>query len=243
MALRGAGGGWRLAEGFRTNLTGLKAEEIRTLRQDAEYVRERIHVDGAGWHQADESVPYLSTVQEAIWQERKLSISYRRESSVVERIVHPLGLVAKRSTWYQVAEVEGELRTYRISRLQHAAICEEPFTRPAGFDLARYWAASTAHFLSNLPRYPARIRVEEHALPRLRRERYLHIKSTQPERNGWVLADVLFETRDSACEIALGYGAQMYVIEPEELQERIKQAASRILALYAPAPASAPAEE
>ena len=270
-AERGSGGGWALAKGYRTNLTGLKAEEIKslllaaptsllqdlglganfedafqkliaatphTLRKDAEYVRERIHIDGAGWYQSGETVPFLSTVQEAVWQERKLSITYRRESSVVERTVHPLGLVAKRSTWYLVAEVDGDLRTYRISRLVHAVIGEETFVRPAGFDLARYWEATTAEFLSTLPRYPARIRVTETILPRLKQERYVQIKTTQPEQNGWVAADVQFETLDSASEIALGYGAQMYVIEPEELQTRVRQEAAMILALYASDPTS-----
>lgn len=271
-AERGSGGGWSLAEGYRTNLTGLKAEEIKSLllaaptsvlqdlglganfedafqkliastpdplRKDAQYVRERIHIDGAGWHQSGESVPYLPTVQEAIWQERKLSISYRREDAVVKRIVLPLGLVAKRSIWYLVAQAEGELRTYRISRLEDAKVSPETFQRPADFDLADYWETSMAQFKSTLPRYPARIRAAAEILPRLRQERFLQIKTTQPEQNGWVVAEVQFETLDSACEIALGYGAQIQVLEPEELQTQIRQTAAAILALYKTAPVSA----
>ncbi len=82
-AERGSSGGWHLSEGYRTNLTGLKKDEIQSLllmnptgvlkdlgldqdfdqaflkllaalppsiRSDAEYVRQRIHIDGAGWH-------------------------------------------------------------------------------------------------------------------------------------------------------------------------------------------------
>src|SRR6478609_6439682 len=33
-------------------------------RQGAEFVRERIHVDGAGWHASDEAAPHLATLQE-----------------------------------------------------------------------------------------------------------------------------------------------------------------------------------
>ncbi len=110
-AERGSKGGWALSEGYRSHITGMTTDEIRslllihsssvvrdlglhdqvqtafrkllsalpsTVQRDAEYVRERIHVDGAGWHS---SVPsrnsHLQAVQEAVWEQRKLRIVYR----------------------------------------------------------------------------------------------------------------------------------------------------------------------
>src|SRR5215468_2621132 len=152
LADRGSGGGWRLLEGYRTNLTGLNEVEVQALflsnpprlladlglekasdaallkllaalpamqRDGAEYVRQRIHVDVAGWRQSEEAVPLLPVLQEAVWRERKLRFTYLRGDGVmVERVVDPLGLVAKGSIWYLVAAVEGEPRSYRISRLK-----------------------------------------------------------------------------------------------------------------------------
>lgn len=226
-------------------------------RQGAQYARERIHIDGAGWHQSEESIPYLSMVQDAIWQERALFIRYLRnpfqksyqeaDSSVrnspgspaptgaedtVERIVHPLGLVAKRSTWYFVAQVGEDTRTYRVSRLAEARLLDESFERPADFDLAEYWEQSTVAFQSSLPRYPARIRVKEHSFARLKQERYVQIKSTHPAEKEWVEADVQFHTLESACEIVLGYGSRMQVIEPLELRTKVIAEATATLALY-----------
>ena len=41
-------------------------------RRDAEYIRQRIHVDMSGWRRSEEAIPCLPTLQEAIWQERKV---------------------------------------------------------------------------------------------------------------------------------------------------------------------------
>src|SRR5919199_466250 len=120
-ALRGAGGGWALVDGYRTNLTGLNASEVQTLfaglperlladlglgrdadaahvkllaalppsaRGDAEYARRRVHVDVAGWNGADERVPHLHTIQEAVWRGRRLFFDYASDcAGAAERLV------------------------------------------------------------------------------------------------------------------------------------------------------------
>ncbi len=124
-------------------------------RRDVEYARQRIHVDPAGWYESAESVAALPALQEAIWQGGQVAITYRRgDGATVERVVAPLGLVAKGRVWYLVAAVEGEPRTYRVSRVQCARPTGEPAARPAGFDLAAYWARSAADFKAGLPATP-----------------------------------------------------------------------------------------
>lgn len=264
-AERGSSGGWSLSEGYRTNLTGMKSEEMQSLllahsstlisdlglgsvfddafqkllaafparlRQDAERVRQRIHVDGAGWHQSGELLPDLPTVQEAVWQEKKLYMKYRRVKESVERIVDPLGLVAKGSLWYLVAAAEGGIRTYRISRIENARILEEPFERPESFDLAIYWEQSMTQFKMNLPQYPAKVKFNKLVLPRAANQRYLKIIDTSPAEEGWVNADVEFETLDSACEILLSYGQLAEAVEPAELREGVLALAEAIVSVY-----------
>jgi predicted DNA-binding transcriptional regulator YafY len=264
-AERGSNGGWVLAEGYRTTLTGMKTEEILSLflsntsnllgdlgihnhfevalqkllaaspimiRRNAEAVRQRIHIDGAGWHQSKESVPYLSIVQEAVWEERKLYMQYRREKDSIERIVHPLGLVAKLNIWYFIAEVDGETRTYRISRLQSARMLEESFQRPPDFNLAQFWEQSTERFKLNLPRYYAQVRMSEKLLPRIAQVRYAQVLWSQPAQNGWVEADIEFQTLESASEIILGFGPLMEVLVPTELRTSVISQAKAILSMY-----------
>lgn len=267
-AERGTGGGWRLLEGYRTNLTGLSGPEIQALllakpsrlladlglrqaadaalikllaalpamsRSNAEYARQRLHVDGAGWHESAEAVPYLLPIQEAIWQERRLLLTYQRgDGTTVERLADPLGLVAKGSIWYLVAAVDGEMRNYRVSRVQGVQATDEPFTRPPTFDLAAYWAQSTADFKANLPRYPATLRADPAIVPYMRQaDRYARVEAVgPPERDGWLTLSMLFEEEHNACEYVLRFGPQVEVIEPAALRERVIQAAEGILARY-----------
>lgn len=70
-------------------------------RREAESVRGRIYIEPRG---AAEPVPHLPTLLEALWRNRKLHTIYRRnDGKISERLLDPLGLVAKGSTWYLVA--------------------------------------------------------------------------------------------------------------------------------------------
>lgn len=213
------------------------------VRQDAEMISERIHIDGAGWHTSGESFPLLKVVQEAVWGQRKLEMCYRKSDSdtdnaagvLPKRTVHPLGLVAKRNVWYLVAEENGEMKTFRISRITEAAVLEESFQRPNDFSLSGYWEQSTADFKSALPRYPAQIRITERRLARLKRERYAKVLRAEPEDDeqpGWMRVSMEFHTLDSACEILLACGREAEALHPQELRERVGAEAAAIAALY-----------
>ncbi|MFN8455408.1 MAG: WYL domain-containing protein [Anaerolineae bacterium] len=204
-------------------------------RRDAEYVRQRIHIDVTGWHQTKEDLTALPTLQEAVWQERQLRLTYQRgEADSVERLVNPLGLVAKGSVWYLVAAVAGEVRTYRVSRVRAASLTDQPGVRPPDFDLAAYWAQSSADFLANLPRYPVLVRLNPVALPWLRNmARFARIEPLgQPEADDWQKVSLQFDVMGEACAYLLGLGSQVEVLEPLELRQMIIQQAQAVVAFY-----------
>lgn len=207
-----------------------------TRRFDAEFVRQRIYVDTGGWHPSGEAVPpTLRALQDAIWQGHRLQLTYGRDDGgTSERVVDPLGLVAKGNVWYLIAAVEGELRTYRVSRVQAARITGEPCVRPIGFDLAAYWEDSKARFVTNLPRYPAVVRVDAAILPRLRYGGWFaRIEETgEAGPDGWIRVAIRFETEEEACSFVLGFGPQIEVLDPAALREKVLRAAERIVAVY-----------
>jgi predicted DNA-binding transcriptional regulator YafY len=205
-------------------------------RHDAEQVSQRIHVDATGWHHTEEDISSLSTLHEAIWKERKVSILYQRDGgSSFERVVDPLGLVAKGSTWYLVAAVEGEVRSYRVSRVKGASVTDQQCTRPKDFDLEAFWAQSSTHFVANLPRYPVMVRIAPEVLETIYRAgRYARIdKAEPPDVDGWITLHLQFEQEEAARGYLLSFGTQVEIIEPRSLREKVIQLAESITTFYA----------
>jgi predicted DNA-binding transcriptional regulator YafY len=203
-------------------------------RHNAESARQRFYIDATGWRTADEAVPCLSVLQEAVWRERRLVFSYQRDGTLVERLANPLGLVAKGSIWYLVAHVEGDIRTYRVSRIREARETGEPFVCPAGFDLAAFWEQSTVDFKSSLPRYFVTLRVSPELLPRLRNAgHYSRVEQVgEQDAEGWTKIFMRFDVEFEARECLSGYGPEAEVLEPQELREQIIELARRTVAFY-----------
>lgn len=272
-AERGAGGGWSLVDGYRTELTGLHEDEAQALalsipprllsdlkldraaegailkllaglpallRRRADEARRKIHVDVGGWASSPEAIPHLQVVQDAVWQERRLEIEYggtggrADQNDAVHRLVDPLGLVAKGSAWYLAGQVDGDVRAYRISRIQAARILDERCTRPEGFDLAAWWEQSSKDFRANLPRYPAILRVHPETVWRLPYGgRFARVEKVgEAEEDGWKRVEMRFQFEEEAAEFALSFGPNVEVVDPPVLKERVLDLARSVLAFY-----------
>ncbi|HEX7951070.1 MAG TPA: WYL domain-containing protein [Candidatus Limnocylindrales bacterium] len=129
------------------------------LRSRSSRLVQRFHLDAGAWFRATEPVPHLATVAEAVWGSRRLEIAYRRDDDTATRTLEPLGIVLKAGIWYLVARSDGEPRTYRVSRITEARTLDESFERPAGFDLAAWWAESSAAYEREAPKVEIVVRV------------------------------------------------------------------------------------
>ena len=204
-------------------------------RRDAEYVHQRIHIDPASWHPTEENISSLATLQKAVLQERKLFFTYQRDGNgSFERLVDPLGLVAKGSTWYLIAAIEDEIRSYRVSRIQTAQVLNEPCLRPQNFDLADYWAQSSTHFVASLPRYSVTVRIAPDLLEHIYHAgRYAKIESADPpDANGWIRLRLQFEMEESACGYLLSFGPRVEIVEPLELRDKMIELAKSVVEFY-----------
>jgi predicted DNA-binding transcriptional regulator YafY len=213
----------------------LRAALPQLQRPAAEDVRQRIHIDVAGWRQAEGALPAMPVLQAALWGEHQVTIRYRRaDDSETERTIDPLGLVAKGSLWYLIAAVVGEIRTYRVSRIVTATMLKTPAERPAGFDLAAYWAASSRDFLSTVPQYRATVRTVPEVVRTLRNGgRFARIEAeSAPDADGWITLQICFDGEQMARESVLGFGTRLVVEEPSALREYVIREAAGIVARY-----------
>jgi predicted DNA-binding transcriptional regulator YafY len=208
------------------------------LREQAERIGARFHLDTPGWNQESERPPFLGEVATAVWEQRPLRIRYQRWSGEVTRQIDPLGLVRKGGAWYLVARADGQCRTYRVIRILELERLEGQFERPQGFDLAAFWTESQATFQERLYRDEAVLRLSprameflEHAVPAPARQRVLETASA-PNADGWVVARMPIETIEIAHWELLHFGAEIEVLEPAELRARIINTVHCLARLY-----------
>src|SRR5204863_6619018 len=174
---QGRHGGWRLAGGGKTDLSGLTAGEARALflvagpssaattpqvkaalrklvralpeplRSGAQAASDSVVIDPGGWGERTYSRPppeFLDAVQRAVVEGEQVVLGYvARTSERTTRVVHPLGLATKGSTWYLIADTEAGLRTFRVDRMPSVEPTGAPVVRPPGFELAQAWQLIT----------------------------------------------------------------------------------------------------
>lgn len=212
-------------------LIKLEASLSDSARRQAEFARRRILIDTSGWRGTAESIACLPAILDALWRERQVRFVYARElCEPAERQVDPLGLVAKGSAWYLVARIDGEVRTYRVSRMSDAAVLDGPAEVPEDFDLASYWQRSAAEFREKLPRYHATFLADPAIMRRVRYKGW-RLESETPEGNR-LRVRLRFDIEEEALEFALGFGTAVEAVEPVDLRGKVLTAAEAIVRLY-----------
>ncbi|WP_327637264.1 WYL domain-containing protein [Kribbella sp. NBC_00482] len=205
-------------------VTKLIASLPEGTRREAEYARQRLLIDHAGWDDRRETPRWLDLCREALWEERRLEVTYGDGDRRGPFAISPLGLVAKARTWYLVAaRTDGRLRTYRLSRLTSAELTADTFTRPADFDLATYWAQSQREFQASRPSYPIVLKVRDHAVRRFR-----PTTPMLPADDDWWIIHTDLENPHEAQAAVLAQAGAAQVIAPPELITLVHDAAREI---------------
>ncbi len=217
-------------------LAALPAE----LRSRASRLVERFHLDATSWFRAGESVPNLATLAQAVWEGRLVEIAYERGDQRVQRTLQPLGLVLKSGIWYIVAAHDGQIRTYRVSRVVEALPTDERFARPDGFDLPAYWSESIAAYEQQAPRVEVVVRVDPDHIDQLvdfvgRQAVTDADRLSEPDSDGWVRLKLRLDWPSEAPGRLLGLGGHLEVIDPPEIRERVEAMARDALQRYASA--------
>jgi predicted DNA-binding transcriptional regulator YafY len=254
----GPNGGIELMGGWRTDLTGLTAPEVEALFTSAAgpafesamgklaaslpgergkragRIRERLLVDSAGWGRRAAASPHLGVVQDAVFSDRRLHLMYRRaEAQAVERDVDPLGLVIKAGVWYLVADVAGERRLFRLSRIEAAQALDEPARRPKRFDLARAWRDLSEKWESGRAGYEVVVRVaREDDVPVVLRVSGERVVGRQRNR----VIRLAFPALEPAAAFVSSFGALVEVLKPAAVRAELARRGAELVNLYETAP-------
>ncbi|CCH32158.1 YafY family protein [Actinosynnema sp. NPDC047251] len=219
--------------GLATAVTGarlkLTAALPAELRDRANRVADRFHLDAPSWYHEGDPTPHLAVVADAVWNQHTLQIRYLRwaKPQEITRIVQPYGLVLKAGHWYLVARHPGQFRTYRISRILDAHALPDSFDRVEDFTLAGYWHDYLEHFDQRRHQHQATLRVSPRGLdlmPHLWEPAVVHAArqtATGPDPQGWTQITIPIESVEVALPELLKLGADAEVLTPENLRAHI----------------------
>jgi predicted DNA-binding transcriptional regulator YafY len=259
----GHAGGYQLLEGYRTRLTGLTENEADSLfltglpgparelglgaevppelRDRATRIQQRFHLDAPGWYAEPDDTPALAAAADAVWRERRIHIHYHRWRAPTEvtRTLDPYGLVLKAGRWYLVAAGK-RVSTYRVSQIRELTVLDEDFQRPPDFDLAAFWQSYLDDFDARRHVDTATIRIS----PELRENlvdavepaihRAVRETASAPDEDGWITATVPIEKMSHAHRLFLGFGADLEVMAPAGLRDRITRSVAALARTSSP---------
>jgi predicted DNA-binding transcriptional regulator YafY len=273
---RGRLGGICLLPGFRTDVTGLTADEARALfvlvndhrthtelglgqaigsalrkvmaalpeahRDAADLISRRILIDPSRWRSTAHPVPTLNLLQDAVFNDRRLLIRYRRSTDqrVQRYTVDPYGLVDKASVWYLVADHRAVPKMFRVDRITDAKVTDQLVQRRAGVQLADMWTT----LRDQIDHIPApvhvRVRVHPNLLGRFLRLHQADLINPPPVTEASQLddqapqpteLDLGFRSLGATTQL-LGYGADIEVLAPEDVRDYLTDAARAVCEHY-----------
>jgi predicted DNA-binding transcriptional regulator YafY len=220
-----------LGDAAESTLLKLTAALPAAHQSAVEHIRRRVYIDPLWWWHESAPLPFWDALQTAVYEDRRIRVTYEnREKEFVERVLEPYSLVAKSSTWYLVAKREGEMRTYRVSRLHKVMVLDERFARDSTYDLATYWQGHLAAFAAGIDTYEFTLKIDPAMLNFVRwltpgRSEVL----AEDTASGWLTIRLNVDAPELADMLVFGLGAQCEVIEPEALRGRVRQAALAII--------------
>jgi predicted DNA-binding transcriptional regulator YafY len=210
-------------------------------REDARRVSARFHLDPIDWYRGPSATDHLPAIAQAVWSERRVAMRYESWKGEVSRRVDPLGLVLKAGIWYLAAQVGNDkrgVRTYRLSNILDLQVTDESFERPAAFDLAAWWLASTQRFERELAVDTAQLRVSPAGMKALRDlgaavAQAAEASASDPDETGWRRVTIPIESIAHAAAQVLRLGAQAEVLKPAALRRALVERVEAVKALYA----------
>jgi predicted DNA-binding transcriptional regulator YafY len=206
-----------------------------TFRADPEAAASAIVLDPAGWGGTMVPRPeHLDVLQRAVIDGVQVRLAYAdRARSLSERTVHPLGLAAKVSVWYLVADTDAGLRTFRVDRVRGVVVTADPVVRPEGFDLAATWPSVVDTVETRRTTTRAVVRVPACAVRAMRQQFGTTVEVLGDTDDGRVEVEIGAPTAGKIAERVAGWGALIELVSPPEVREQLHQLGAALTAQYA----------
>ncbi|MGV9305231.1 helix-turn-helix transcriptional regulator [Nonomuraea sp. NPDC003727] len=214
----------------------------QTFRAEAEAAASAVAIDPARWGEHGRRRPELvDLLQRATVQRLKVRLSYAgRSKERTERLVDPWGLVDKDEVWYLLAGTDKGQRTFRVDRIAEAVVTDQPFERPAGFDLTQAWERVVDEVERHRSTLSATVLIHARLVPVLRDHfgRHCEVEATQDD--GRARVRVAAPTPLMIAQQLAGWGALVEVVDGPEVRAELARLGAELVALHGTPAAGSP---
>ena len=200
------------------------------LRPQVESLQERIQFFQSGRGAEAEHLPII---RRAIVKQQTLRFHYHARSGEagthsLDRDADPYGLVFVSGHWYLVAHchVRGDIRNFRLDRIDRPSVLTRLFARPADFEIAQVSRSDRGLIV--------RVLFDANIARWVREDRLYYIESKQETNNG-LLVTLRVRHESDVLQWLLGWGARVRVLEPKSLAQRLRVEAEALLLQYSTA--------
>ncbi|MGD9049536.1 MAG: YafY family protein [Anaerolineae bacterium] len=188
-----------------------------------------------GWLRRDYGpwAPILDNLRRCVARRRRVRLTYRSfHQEVTSRPMDPYALALQWGNWYLVGycHLRGDLRTFRVDRIEEIEPTGKSFEIPADFSAREYLLRMAQERPATYYRVAVRFEPEVAHIVRERREEWQEL--TDHDDGSVTLA---FDASDLAwpCRWVLTYQDRATVLGPPELAAMVRDAAQAIAARYA----------
>lgn len=229
-AIIDAGMGTPWEDAIRTARLKMEQTLPQSVREYAASVERHIAIDVGARDGTAALRPMLARINRAIADRRRIGLTYYSltRDDTTDRQVDPYGLIYQGGTWYLVGfcHLRLDRRMFRVSRIRDLTTTDESFQMPEGFSLRKYaqvaWQRPAVRVVMQVSPW----------LGRWARENWRRPFTVEREGpDGWVLAlDV--EEPEWLIGYCLSYHADVELLAPADLRERVAAAARRVVDRY-----------
>ena len=204
------------------------------MRAEAESAASAVVLDPTSWDRTSRPAPeHLEILQRAVVDAVQVRLRYAgRDRPETERMVHPLGLVAKASVWYLVAGTDAGLRTFRVSRVRAVTLTSDPVERPEGFDLAATWKRIVDEVDESREWFHATALVVDEAVPWVRGALGARASVGAATADGRVEVDLRSWSAHTLASEVASFGARVEVVQPVEVREELAGLGADLARVY-----------
>ncbi len=188
-----------------------------------------------GWLRRDYGpwAPILDDLRRCVTRRQSVRLVYRSfRQEVTERVLDPYALALQWGNWYVIGRchLRGDVRTFRLDRIQDLAPTGETFQLPPGFNAHKYLQRMVEERPATYHRVVVRFDPEVAHIVRERREEWQDLTD-----HGDGTVTLAFDAADLAwtCRWALTYQEHATVLAPPDLIRMVRDTAQAIAARYA----------